>query len=541
MSRRFEQRELALVLALLAVAALVRLPGVFSRAIWYDESISLVTSAGNAQPAWPAEPVRAAEVQRFFTGQADLGHVVDEVRRFDVHPPLYYWALGQWRNTFGASLESARGFSLLCSLAAILALYLLLRSARLKGALPMTLVYALSTGAAHSGHEARAYALASALLLSAAWLVYRAFQLASDAGQTAGLCALGAAVAGGLAFHVNYLSIFPVATLFGWLAIATWRRSRAIAIAAPLLAAAIVGLGATTLSQQMGSRTGQLAGFIGWLPELAVLLRVNTQMIGIPLNSGAPWLATLAAMGLFLFLLGLTAYQLLRHWREVDRAFWILIAGLATAPSAGVLLLDLAFDKRLHVSRYVNFAGPALALLVSYGLVTLLRSPRRAIGLAALAGLLAIQASNLNWGLELCPNSEFGSQSRSLAHLIHSTSSPHHAVVMADGDDPSGNVGALIYELHPDVVVLRYGKGADLDELVARIAPFDDLWIVASADGGTRKEETELLRRLETSGRYRGILRYGGAAHLAKIDPASAAGEGTLALEESHRKPEQGG
>lgn len=518
MLRRPRQRELTLILALLAIAALVRLPGVFSRSIWYDEAISLVTSAGQAQPRWPASPVAAAEARASFFGRVSFAQMVEEVRRFDVHPPLYYWLLGLWRSSVGSSLESARIFSLICSLGAILTLYLLLRAAQVPGPWLMALVYALSTGAAHSGHEARAYALASWLLLGAAWLGWRARLAAADAGpQAAATYALTAAVACGLAFHVNYLTLFPTATLLAWLSVVSWRRSRWLALVAPLVALLIVGLGGETLLEQLDSRPNQLTGFAGLGSELSMLLRVNAQMVGIPLAADGHSIRYLAAIGLFLFLLGLTAVQVVRHRQEVDRAFWLLIAGLAAAPSAGVLLLDLAFDKRLHVSRYVNFAGPAMAILVSYGLVMIGRSQRRALGNLSLACLMAIQASNLNWGQELCPNSEFGSLSRTLAQLIRSTSSPHHVVVVAKGNNHSGNVGPLVYELDPGHTIICFGRGSDVDELIAKIAPFDDVWLVDSVDKGTRAIEQELLERLKASRRYRGILRYGRASHLAKV------------------------
>ena len=43
-------RGLAVLIGLLVVLAAVRLPGLFSRAIWYDEAITLLGTAGHGAP-----------------------------------------------------------------------------------------------------------------------------------------------------------------------------------------------------------------------------------------------------------------------------------------------------------------------------------------------------------------------------------------------------------------------------------------------------------------------------------------------------------
>lgn len=519
----WSRRELVLLLVLLAVAAAVRLPGLISRAIWYDEAISLLTAAGNADAPWSEDPVSAGEARRLFAGEMGWREAVEDVRQYDVHPPGYYWVLGKWRSLFGPSLEAARAFSLVCSVAAVGVLYLWLRSAVPRGSWVMALVFALSTGAAHGGHEARAYALASVLILTAAWLGYRG---GPESGlRTRAVTGLAAAFLAGLALHVNYLALFPAAAIAAWIAVDRWRGSRWLAAAVPVLALVVAAAALPVLSDQLGRRPDQLSGYAGWLAELRVLLVINTQMAGIPVPrisapQGEAGPRALLGVGLCVALLAVTLYHLVRGHGGLNRRFWSLAALLVVAPSAGIWVLDLAFDKRLHVSRYVSFAGPALAIFLSYGLVRLAASNRRVVGGLSLVSLLAIQASNLNWGLELCPNSEFGSDARSVAELIRTTSSPRSVVALGEGYNHAGNPGPLIYELHPEVQVLSFGVDTDLDRLVRELARFDDLWLIFSVDEGTRAVEEELLRRLRDSGRYRGILRRGLAHHLARIGGA---------------------
>lgn len=162
------------------LALLVRLPGLYSRSVWFDEAFTLLQTAGSLESVeWPHEPTKAAELKGLFAGRPGTGELARLVRRSDVHPPVYPLALRWWR-VLGPSIEVARWFSLLFSLVGVAAFYALLRSAREEGAGVLTGLYSLATGAAHSGHEARAYAFGAAWLGIAALLAFLARSLAGD-------------------------------------------------------------------------------------------------------------------------------------------------------------------------------------------------------------------------------------------------------------------------------------------------------------------------------------------------------------------------
>ncbi len=505
------------MLALLAIAVAARLPGVASRSIWYDEAISLLMAAGQPSPEWPAEPTPVREVRALYGGAPSLPELTRAVARRDVHPPGYYWLLKLWRQLFGGSIEAARWLSLILSAGTVLALYLLLSTGGAERPFLLALVYALSTGAVHAGHEARAYALAGLLITAAALCATLAARLAAEHRRRAAAAALAMAVCCGLATHTNYLALFPAAAVLAWFSLRTWSTSRALALAAPLLALAIVGLGWPTLAAQLDNRPTQFRGRAGALAEVAQLVKMNAENVGIPVLRGGEGRA-LAGAGAFVLLLAAGLGRLVRRWPSLPRGLWTLLLALAAAPSAGVLLLDVAFDKRLHLTRYVNLAGPALAVLLTYGLVGLLASPgatKRRLGALLLAALLALQATSVNWGLEVCPNAEFSGSWRSLAHRIHHTSRPSHAVLIARGHGV-GTPGSVIYELDAATHVAVFGWHTDLERLLEDIAPYDDLWLVFSIDGRTLTEENQLLRLLETSGRYRGVYRDELAMHLVR-------------------------
>ena len=92
------QRKDLLALAILVlITVAVRLPGVFNRAIWYDEAITLLETAGNAVPTWSALPTPAASQKKLMVGSPSLGEVATGLRETDVHPPVYYGLLSIWR------------------------------------------------------------------------------------------------------------------------------------------------------------------------------------------------------------------------------------------------------------------------------------------------------------------------------------------------------------------------------------------------------------------------------------------------------------
>lgn len=78
---------------LVAVCLCLSLPTIFSRSIWYDETLSLLVVSGHTHPVWPTAPAPAAESRQQFSGSAPLSQIAGDLKRSDVHPPLYFWAL----------------------------------------------------------------------------------------------------------------------------------------------------------------------------------------------------------------------------------------------------------------------------------------------------------------------------------------------------------------------------------------------------------------------------------------------------------------
>ena len=97
----FPRRAAVLVLLL---AALVVGGAAALRSVEHDESYSIFVTGGIARPAWPGTVFTPAEAREPFlvhTGPAETARLLRET---DVHPPLYFWALGAWRGVAGRGL-----------------------------------------------------------------------------------------------------------------------------------------------------------------------------------------------------------------------------------------------------------------------------------------------------------------------------------------------------------------------------------------------------------------------------------------------------
>lgn len=493
------RRTLLVIPLLLIVSAGVRLPGLLSRAIWYDESITLLETS-NDRPPWPVQPTLAPVVQKQkFQTPTTLIKVSRDLWSKDVHPPIYYFVLTIWRGLLGFSLEVARSFSLICSIASVLVLYFLLRVAEVKLAFLPALVYALTSASVHYGQEARSYALASLLILVAALSAYLALQTPPQSKQRVTACTIVCGVFCGIAFETNYLALFPVCVILIWFMINLWPVSTYYAFLPALIAAPIWIVGSPLLLKHLGQRASQDAGFIGPLPELASIFQRNLKIVYQPAIN-LPGLKYVA-LALFGTLAAISAVQLSRGWQKAPRPLLVLISGLALASSAGLLLLDLLYDKHLDYIGYVMFGGPFVVALLTYGLTTF-TSSQRVWQVALLAMVLALQLTGINWGLEQTPGYP-GNDQRSLARSIEQSPALFRLVVIGNNwPDISGNTGSLAYELDSQSSMVTFEDKTQVQSLLRSIEGYDDIWLVFFHGGTITHTQNMLLNGMRESGSY---------------------------------------
>ena len=263
----------------------ILLTAAWLRGAEYDEQYTLFLTAGTARPAWPTTPFPAALVQATQTGHSDFLQILTDLRRTDVHPPLYFWAASLWRTLFGSTLFTAR---LLSVAFGAISLALVARIARQINA-PRSIAIvttALCYGFAYTNAVARGFAPAETALLTGMSLL-----LQKQPGK--------AGLAFGMAAACNYLSVFPA--IAAGLVSKSWR---AIPGTIPFLL-----LDAWCFAAQHASRAGQFPPF-HWLPALERLTGYEVAAVfgALPLYWQGPghWIAFgMVALGSLALLTGI--------------------------------------------------------------------------------------------------------------------------------------------------------------------------------------------------------------------------------------------
>jgi uncharacterized membrane protein len=505
------RRNLSLLIALLILAAGVRFPGLFSRAIWEDESIVLLEMAGHTVPAWPTEPAPARLAKSQFEGRSSLTQVTKDLASYDSHPPLYYWSVFLWQRCWGPSLNATRAFSLVCSVVTVLVLYGFLCVAGFESPFIPTWIYALSSSSVHFGQEARSYALVTLLITSAALCAY----LATEAQNRwrCGTYAMAAGLLSGAAFATHYFALFPGCVILAWFLANARPGFRVMAMATLLVACSVACLGfLTLLSQLKVASTGHggfRMGYRGLFTEVVAVGHMNVNLLWTPavslLRGTLAGLARGSIYGGWVILLGSSVSLLLRHSLEGRRKFWVLVLGLAAAPSAGLMLLNFLWKRHLHIDRYLACAGPALAVIAGYGLAKVL-AYRPKLGWCMAAGVLLIQLTGINWGKEI--DAHMGSRMRSLAKMIQVSPASSRVVVIGEDERRWQPAAPLIYELEPDVTIVTLSPEGDADQLDHLIEKYEYVWVVCGEDCSVESAEREFLNGLLKSGLYQQISYY---------------------------------
>ncbi len=375
------------VIGALILALLVLVGSAWSRGTEYDENYSVFIASGTPRPLWPTGAFTPRDVRPFFSGHSTMRGIAADLRRTDVHPPLYFWSVAGWRALFGTGLFRTRLLSVLCSLLALAGVAVL---AGLTGMPPVASVLLTlgCYGFTYTGCIARGFALAQLCMVWGSVLIVLAAR-ARQAGRATAI-AFAAGLLLGLASFSNYLAAFGGAAALLWLLLT---RTRQVTrwLAAGLGFACILPLDLFFFLAQRASRVGQFPPF-ALLPSLMRLGKYASANVfgGLPLYLGHVGGLILGAL-LVLALIGLVGLIGLR-WRGIGGAATrslLLLATLATP--TGLLALGFVFDNTPIELRYIAFATPFFAILLAGAFASL---PSR-VGLAGLLVLLCVQALSL--------------------------------------------------------------------------------------------------------------------------------------------------
>ncbi len=152
MTKAMQRRVIWILLAILALAALLRFFQLDAQSFWYDE--------GNS--------ARAAERSLPLITAAAIG---------DIHPPLYYYALHFWRGIWGESEFALRSLSAILGVVLVWLIYLLGRQLLDETtALVAALIAAVNPFQVYYSQEARMYILLAVWATASTYLLARCLE-----------------------------------------------------------------------------------------------------------------------------------------------------------------------------------------------------------------------------------------------------------------------------------------------------------------------------------------------------------------------------
>jgi Dolichyl-phosphate-mannose-protein mannosyltransferase len=376
------RRQIWLLLAVFAVAALLRLGLTEWHSLWVDEVFSLAIATGHslehpaaiADPALgdfvePKGPVHAEEFKRYLAHDdppAGPGRIIRAVLLSDTSPPLYYLLLYGWTLLFGTSDVALRLFSTTWSLACLPFLVAIARRTGGRGSvLPACILFALSPLAVYYSTEGRMYSLLWFFVLALAW---SSLVLREGGGIAQRVLWIATSAAGCL---THYFFLFPWGAMAAFLLIHPRRLSRKhLAIMVLLTLIAIIPWYANLPGAGDNWRITQ-----GWLnlepPGFDRLAAARDIVLQFFSGKGQDlwrlrWRASCAGLVLFAVLLVAMTWRLrMRLFSRRRLLLWLWFIAACAGP--------LAFDF-LHgtytvaVGRYAAAALPAAYLIASVGL-----------------------------------------------------------------------------------------------------------------------------------------------------------------------------
>lgn len=368
-------RRLLLPLALLLLAAALRLYHLDDRALWWDEGLSL-----------------------FFARLNYVENARMAVTLADTNPPVYRLLLGAWTDAVGSSAFAARLFSALSGLILVAVVYRLGRALRFRRGTSLVgmALCAASPMLIYYSQEAKGYSLVAAASAASVllWLVLHSqattrLHSPTQAWKYGSMRVWGLwAVTLLLAVGSHYISAFLLAaenlwtlaiTIRGWRGnerrwLAHWARMIGAQAAAAL---ALLPFVALTFGGTSAAVRGETGGFSGLNGPIQFFGRHAVELTQGPTASGI-WAWIAAAMILTLAVIGV--------W-NLEFGNWKLLSWIGLP-----LLLGFALNTyhEFFFPRFLLYTVPAIMLLAAQGIARLqftIPNPQLAITALLVASL----------------------------------------------------------------------------------------------------------------------------------------------------------
>lgn len=343
------------VAAILVLALGVRLLGITSRPIWYDEAFSILFSEKGigAMLYGTLAPTGAGSA--------------------DIHPLGYYTLLWLWMKAFGTSLVATRLLSIIAGLFTVYLVYLIAlewlsdqRIARL------SMVFAaLSPFLVHYAQEIRMYSFLAMWLLLATYAYQRGSKTRSWAWW------LVFSVSAALAQYTHHLAAFYLAALaLVPLLQKNWRALYSVMFA---------GIGAVILYLPWGIQLPAQFSKVqsAYWVERPDVSKIFTLLIVFISNTPLPTHLTAVVLAIVLIIISIALIQTVRHTRQTGEKEGLWLLYLSFAPA--LLLFLFSQWRPVYIERALLPSGAIFCIWLAW---VLLRTELSAAVRYSLFGLL---------------------------------------------------------------------------------------------------------------------------------------------------------
>lgn len=382
------------LLLILALALAVRVVGLATRNLWYDEAFAVLFAE------------KGLDAMLYGT----LSPV--EGGASDIHPLLYYSTLNLWMSIFGQSAVAVRLWNVVLGLATVYVMYHLGRTLfGEKTGLATALICALAPFHVQYSQEVRMYALLALLTASATWCFVRACRLSSD-GDGRFLRApafrywVCFGILAGLAMYTQQLAAFYLATI----GLVPFIRRQPQQIAGIALGTMIALIVYFPWLVNIPSQLQKVSSYY-WVqkPTLGSLLLTFRSFLAVNADIPAPFsiIALVGALFLLLFLCAQWVLYLRRPRRQAqsDAPSIALVLWLALAPVA--LMWIVSQVQPVYLDRALIPSAMMLYLALGW-LFTRSGLPRPMTALLGIvAGVLCVIGLYYQYTWATFPNSPF--------------------------------------------------------------------------------------------------------------------------------------
>ena len=450
------------------------------RSFELDEGYSLLLLDGVPRLHWPSGVFTRDQIAGWFQQHAGLERIPDDLRRFDVHPPVWFMLDWAWRSGFGPGLVAARCLSAMLTLVNLAIFWRIARLCDAPAALASALAF-LCYVTVYTGATVRMYPLGLLFLLSGVFALLHMLRAAQSPRRSLVLAAI-AGLCFGLASATHMLLVFSGMAMAAVAALVLIR-ARNLRAAAALIAVPLPFLAwSASYFLVQDRRNGQFPPFHVASTLFRVVRDIAAAIVGgTPLYVEGPLRLVIGAALTLLVLAVLALVAIVAFRGRRDPATCILAIGAFAMPCT-LYALSAVFHREASEPRYMVYSVPFLALLLARA-IRQAPWPKFVLG-PLLATLMGAEIVGM-LGLFLSPNLQQPAR-RAIAEMAQRWQSGA-VLLLPQAEDTSGMTIDYAYEAPAGWPMILLRQDQDGTMLAPLLQGREAIFMVTLADGAGQR------------------------------------------------------